>query len=313
MTARDSRSKSGATLTLVGFQEPLPSWISLPTMVKQEVPKWIGNHLGYAQTLDVKSPRKARKAQLEAQLVLEKASVDQDVAGKFASQWDELDKQDEALMAVVRQRSMPIRPSYSQKELAVMKARQERDKWTKEAEVKKKRDERSRKTAFAVELARQKADALAREEEERLVWEEEERKRIVRRLSQQVFKALCSDPDTGEVIDPKTFFRKLDQDKSGTVDKDEFRMGLEMCRCSLSAEEVDVLWSQLDGDDGESDGEVDYVVLVNHLQVILPSIYCDRFGHFLPTFISSSQIIRIVVCVSFPFYAALTAGRCCRG
>jgi Ca2+-binding EF-hand superfamily protein len=71
-----------------------------------------------------------------------------------------------------------------------------------------------------------------------------------------VFRALCTDPETGLPIEPQVIFRRLDTDGGGTVDVDEFHKGLQLCGCELTDEELELVWAEIDGADGESDGEV---------------------------------------------------------
>jgi hypothetical protein len=274
---RDGRPSGSGWKTAREDRQAPPSWISLPAFenVQPKTSRLAGEkHLGYraSASSEMKTPRKARMAALKAEKVLQETAEDLDVAGKFADQWVVIDQHDETLMALSRQRSMPLRLSFEQREHAVWRAHQVRDAWRKESDLKAKRSERDRRRKEASDAARALKEQRQREEEERLFLAEEERKRLVRKLTQIVFKCLCTDPKTGEAVDPSHIFRKLDKDKSGTIDKDEFRLGLEMCECTLSEDEIDVLWLQLDGDDGESDGEVDYNVLVENLQASDPCL-----------------------------------------
>ena len=97
--------------------------------------------------------------------------------------------------------------------------------------------------------------------------EEAFRKKLFQ-VTQMVFKALCTDPDTGLPIDPRVIFRRLDTDGGGTVDIDEFRHGLEVCGCELNDEELEMVWQEIDGAAGESDGQVDHEVLVTKLKEV---------------------------------------------
>ena len=292
---RDGRpSGSGWKTAREDRQVPPPSWISLPAFenVQPKTSRLSGEkHLGYraSASSEMKTPRKARMAALEAEKVLQQTAGDFDVAGKFADQWVVIDQHDETLMALSRQRSMPLRLSFEQREYAVWRAHQVRDAWRKESDLKAKRSERDRRRKEASDAALVLKEQRQREEEERLFLAEEERKRLVRKLTQIVFKCLCTDPKTGEAVDPSHIFRKLDKDKSGTIDKDEFRLGLEMCECILSEEEIDVLWLQLDGDDGESDGEVDYNVLVENLQASNPCLALTLCVHVIAE--KSSELV----------------------
>lgn len=285
---RDGRARGRGWETAREERRTSPAWISLPAFAQPQTSRRAGEkYLGYRPSVlsEMKTPRKARMAAIKAEQVLRQAAEDLDVAGKFADQWIVLDQHDEALMALSRQRSMPLRLSFEQREHAVLRARQVRDMWRKESDTKSKRSERGRRLKEAREAAEELKVQRQKEEEERRHLAEEERKRLVRKLIQMVFKSLCTDPRTGEAVDPSHIFRKLDKDKSGTIDKDEFRLGLEMCKCNLSDEEVDVLWLQLDGDDGESDGEVDYNVLVENLEAresCLPLAHCVHLTVTLP-------------------------------
>jgi len=101
-----------------------------------------------------------------------------------------------------------------------------------------------------------------REEEERVLMEEchvereAQRREQLYRLTDLVFNALCHDPETGLPIDPRVIFRRLDTDGGGTVDVDEFRNGLLVCGCSLTDDELQLVWEEIDGADGDSDGQV---------------------------------------------------------
>jgi Ca2+-binding EF-hand superfamily protein len=58
----------------------------------------------------------------------------------------------------------------------------------------------------------------------------------------RAFRALCTNPSTGQPADPREVFRQLDADGSGSVDVGEFRDGLGWCHCDLSDDELHDLW-----------------------------------------------------------------------
>ena len=83
----------------------------------------------------------------------------------------------------------------------------------------------------------------------------------VERLNKLVFAALVRNPFTGESQDPRATFAQLDEDGSGTVDRDEFREGLRTCGLELSEEETDLVWGALDVD-GDGDLSADEICAV---------------------------------------------------
>jgi hypothetical protein len=95
-------------------------------------------------------------------------------------------------------------------------------------------------------------DCVSMLQEER----EKERRAQLFRITEMVFRALCTDPESGLPIDPRVIFRRLDTDGGGTVDIEEFRTGLKVCGCELTDEELELVWEEIDGGDGESDGQV---------------------------------------------------------
>jgi len=185
---------------------------------------------------------------------------------RYSHLWTLLDEDEEDLMTMMRERTMPIKMTYDQKQHVKFRAQFIREQWEREAEVEQRHKERDEEASRRERALKIREEARAAKEARLGEQAKEERARLLRRLSQMVFKALCTDPDTGDTVDPKDLFRKLDKDKSGSVDREEFSHGLSMVRCHLEPDELDLVWAALDEDDGESDGEVDYNVLVAKLQ-----------------------------------------------
>ena len=152
----------------------------------------------------------------------------------------------EVKMKAQQVRYMWVRRQLKEEEHAV-----KHDKQQKKMEQKQKREEEARLLAEQLRAER-----------------EVERRKMLYRITTEVFQALCTDPESGLPIDPRVIFRRLDTDGGGTVDIDEFRAGLEVCGCELSDEELDLVWTEIDGADGESDGQVDHETLVQKLREV---------------------------------------------
>ena len=187
--------------------------------------------------------------------------------------WDRLSKDEQYLHAILSNQA--YRGRVKAKNLneegrreAQLRAKQIRNMWLRKQHKMERSNEKAEKLRLKV------AEAAKREREEQEMLEEIRRRREERmhkelfRITNMVFKALCTDPDTGLPIDPRVIFRRLDTDGGGTVDVDEFRHGLEVCGCDLSEEELLLLWEEIDGADGESDGQVDHEVLIAKLQEV---------------------------------------------
>lgn len=191
--------------------------------------------------------------------------------GRYTFFWDALQKDDEYLMKTAMTQDFKGRRALNKPpdDMARYKALQIQYLWRRAAqqqEVKAAREEEDR--LLRAERAARAAARNKREEEEARQ-REEERKRTLFRLGNTVLSALCTDPLTGKPTDPRTVFRRLDGDKSGTVDKGEFKEGLECCNCFLPDHEFDLIWDEMEeANGGERDGEVDYAVLVAKLQAV---------------------------------------------
>ena len=160
--------------------------------------------------------------------------------------------------------------SLSEDELkqAKMKAQQVRYMWVRHQIKAEEHAVKHEKVQKKLELKRKKEEEALLLAETLRAEREAERRKMLFRITEQVFRALCTDPETGLPIDPRVIFRRLDTDGGGTVDIDEFREGLEVCGCELSDEELDLVWQEIDGADGESDGQVDHETLVQKLREV---------------------------------------------
>lgn len=151
---------------------------------------------------------------------------------------------------------------------AKMKAKQVRYMWVRRQLKEEEHAVKHNKEQKKMEQ-KQKREEEERSQAEKLRAEREvERRKMLYQITTEVFQALCTDPETGLPIDPRVIFRRLDTDGGGTVDIDEFRAGLEVCGCTLSDEELDLVWTEIDGADGESDGQVDHETLVRKLKEV---------------------------------------------
>lgn len=116
--------------------------------------------------------------------------------------------------------------------------------------------------------------------------EKKKKNALLARLNKLVFNALVRDPESGKPRDPVQVFKLLDQDGSGTLAKEEFRVGLVLCGLEMEEYNLDVLWESLDEDGG---GDLDYEELCKKLAQQYNKVLAAEAKHLknMPRLLSS--------------------------